>query len=169
MKLKAKTSICIIILIIILLIGIYVAVSKTDLQNIIHSENHAVNNSINNNSNVATITPIVNINDTQNIQPNDYVINSINWESYQNLKVGYVVENEVREPNDFVNHSYIAVEIATEVQGTNNSIIIDKQLADVALEVRRIYGPNCAIGVFGMDHGVLAWSVTMRVHDDNIY
>jgi hypothetical protein len=169
MKVKTKILICIIILITILLIGVYAVVSKSDIQNIINSGNHTLNNSTNIGSNIVTNTPTINVNNTQNLLTNDYIINHINWESYPNLEVGYIVENEIREPNDFVDHKYIAVEIATEVQGTDNSTIINKQLADVALEVRQIYGPNCAIGIFGMDQGVLVWSVTMYVSDDNIY
>lgn len=169
MKVKTIILMCGIILTVILLVVIYVVISKTDIQNIINPDNHIVNNSTNIDSNITTSTPIIDFNNTQNLLPNDYIINHINWESYQNLKVGYVVENEVREPNDFVNHKYIAVEIATEVQGTDNSTIIDKQLADVAREVRHIYGPNCAIGIFGMDHGVLVRSVTMYVYDENIH
>lgn len=170
MNTKKWIIILIIFFIIILSIGVYTIFNKYNYNSTINnSSNHSINNSTIINLNNTTVTPSIISNNSLTIIPNDYLINHITWESYPNLKVGYIVENEVREPNDFVNHEFIAVEIATEVQGTNNSAIIDKQLADVAHEVRQVYGPNCAIGIFGMDHGVLAWSVTMKVYDDNIY
>ncbi len=140
--------------------------------NIIHN-NQSINTSLNSNnsSNIDSISPtlITNYNNSLAIPPNDYVINSINWSLNPNLKTGYVYLAQVCEPNDIVPHKFIAVQILTEVKGTNDKTIIKEQLGNVAVEARRLYGPNSAICILGTDHGVVAWTVTMRVYDDKIY
>jgi hypothetical protein len=110
-----------------------------------------------------------NDNDSLLIPSNDYIINNINWSSYPNLAVGYIDLAEAMEPNEYVSHKFMAIGVKTEVKNTDNDTIIQEQLSSVARDVRRICGPNTAIVIMGMDHGVLAWSVTMRVYDDNIY
>jgi hypothetical protein len=170
MKIKNLIIIFVILLIIILTIGVYTIISKYNYNNIMNnSSNHSINNSTTINFNNATVTPNIISNNSLTVIPNDYLINHITWKSYPNLEVGYVIENEVLMPNDIVNHPYIAIEIATEVKDTDNDTVINSQLSAIATEVRQVYGPNTAIVIMGMDHGVLVWSVTMRVYDDNIY
>lgn len=170
MNTKKLIIIFVIILIIIFTIGVYTIIGKTNYNNIINnSSNHSINNSTAINFDNTTVTPIIISNSSLTVIPNDYLINHITWKSYPNLEIGYVIENEVLEPNEIVNHPYMAIEIATEVKDTDNDTIINSQLSDIATEVRHICGPNTAIVIMGMDHGVLAWSVTMRVYDDNIY
>jgi len=135
--------------------------------------NQSINTSLNTNSssNIANIspTPIIDFNKSLIIPPNDYVINHINWSSNPNLETGYIYLAQVCEPNDIVPHKFIAIQILTEVKGTNDKTIIKEQLGNVAIEARRLYGPNSAICILGTDHGVVAWTVTMRVYDDKIY
>jgi hypothetical protein len=170
MNTKKLIIIIVIILIIVLTIGVYTIIGKSNYYNFINnSSNHSINSSTTINFGNTTVTPIIISNNNLTVIPNDYLINNITWKSYPNLEIGYVIENEVLEPNAIVNHSYIAIEIATEVKDTDNDTIINSQLSAIATEVRHIYGPNTAIVIMGMDHGVLAWSVTMKVYDDNIY
>ena len=101
--------------------------------------------------------------------PNDKLINNIHWKLYPNFDTGYVIANEIMEPNDDINHNYIAVEIATEMKDGTNDTDMYNQLSGIAREVRRMYGPNCAIGIMAMDHGVLINTVQMCIYDDNTY
>jgi hypothetical protein len=167
---KLGLVILILILLIILAIGIF-----------LFSNNHFQNNVINNNksTNDSTIPSIIvsksppllvnNSNNSFMLPTNDYVINHINWSLYPNLNTGYIYLSEVCEPNEIVTHKFIGVEILTEIKDTNNVTIIKNQLGKVAKETRKLYGPNSAICILGTDHGIVSWTVTMRVYDDIIY
>lgn len=159
-----------IIFLIIILVGVYtIKNSTTTLNSTINKTNESFNNSLINSTTIS-ITPLpFDYNNTLTIPSNDYIINKINWSSNPNLEIGYIDLAQVMEPNEYVPHTFIAVGIKTQVVNTDNDTIIREQLSNVARDVRRICGPNTAIVIMGMDQGVLAWSVTMRVYDDNIY
>ena len=165
--------IIIIVLIMVLALITYIMINANFINVTLNNTNTNVNNSSGNISkdiylNV-TSQPIYSDNNSLSIPSNDYIINNINWSSYTNLEVGYIDLAQVMEPNEYVSHKFIAVGVKTEVKNTDNDTIIQEQLSSVAHDVRRICGPNTAIVIMGMDQGILAWSVTMRVYDDNIY
>jgi len=156
--------ILIIIMSIIIFIGINIS-SKPHLLNISNNNSsnlNQINNKLNQNS-------TINDNNSINIPSNDSIINNINWSRYPNLQMGYVHFAQECEPNDIVPHKYVAIGIITEVKNYDNRTLIYKQLSEIALEIRRMCGPNTAICVFGTNHGILEWTVSMRVYDDKIY
>lgn len=159
------------IIIFMLLILAYIGINIGNIPSFSNMINNSSNklepnddNKFNENS-----SPISDFNDSLSIPPNDYIINSINWTSYPNLQTGYVHLAQVCEPNDIVPHKYIAIGIISEVKDGNNKTLVYEQLGGVAREVRHLSGPNSAIVIFGTDHGVVAWTVTMGVYDDKIY
>lgn len=108
-------------------------------------------------------------NNTLAIPPSDYVINNINWSSYPNLQSGYVYTVYIAEPTNVVPHKFIEVQILTEVKGTENRTIIREQLSGVALEARKIYGPNSDINIHGTKGGASTWIVSLLPYEDTPY
>lgn len=108
-------------------------------------------------------------NNTLAIPPSDYVINNINWSSYPNLQSGYVYTVYIAEPTNVVPHKFIEVQILTEVKGTENRTIIREQLSGVALEARKIYGPNSDINIHGTKGGASTWIVSLLPYEDIPY
>jgi hypothetical protein len=165
MKFQSKAIIVTLILFFLLIVGVSIG-NNQHFINIINTSNISVQN----NNSIEDITPTAIVeNNSFYIPTNDYIINNIDWLSYPNLRVGYVDQAQICEPNEIVPHKYIAVGVISEVNDGNNRTQIYEQLSGVALDLRRLCGPNSAICVFGTDHGVVAWTVTMRVYDDKVY
>jgi hypothetical protein len=120
---------------------------------------------------ISTVIPSVSIepNNTLEIPPNDFVINHINWSSYPNLQSGYVYTVYIAEPTNIVPHKFIEVQILTEVKGTENRTIIREQLSGIALEARKIYGPNSDINIHGTKGGASTWIVSLLPYEDIPY
>jgi hypothetical protein len=149
---------------VLLYLGINI-INQPFISNLINDKNETELN--NNNSIIETPSPIVD--NSLTLPQNDYIINNINWSSYPNLQIGYIHLAQVCEPNEIVPHKYMAIGVMSEVKNGNNRTLVYEQLGSVALEIRHMCGPNSAICVFGTDHGIVSWTVTMRVYDDKVY
>ncbi|AFC99409.1 hypothetical protein Mtc_0646 [Methanocella conradii HZ254] len=141
---------------------------------IILNNNYKINNNLNNSSvdlNLTTnLTQIDTIepNNSFTIPPNDYVINHINWSSYPNLQTGYVYTACISEPTDVIPYKFLEVEIVTEVKNTENKTIIKEQLAGVAKEAKKIYGPGSSIDIIGTKDGIARWFASILPYEDKI-
>ncbi|WP_174591162.1 hypothetical protein [Methanocella conradii] len=129
------------------------------------------NSSIDTNYLIANTTHIVSMdpNNSLTFPPNDYAINHINWSSYPNLQTGYTYLVCIAEPTDVIPHKFIEVQICTEVKDTDDREIIEKQLAGVAIEAKRIYGPNSDINIIGTKGGVARWFASILPYEETIH
>ncbi|MDI6898125.1 hypothetical protein [Methanocella conradii] len=129
------------------------------------SYNSSINSSI-------TITPSLSIdrnNSSLTFPPNDFAINHINWSSYPNLTTGYVYTVYIAGPNDVIPYKFIEVQICTEVKDTENRTIIEEQLAGVAKEAKKIYGPPSSINIIGTKGGVAMWFASILPYEEKVY
>ena len=150
--------------IILIAIGLLVFISHINLSDIIKKdENLYLSVTPNPTSN---IIPSIEPNNTLDIPPSDFVINHINWSSYPNLQIGYVYSAYISEPTKVIPHKFIEVDILTEVKGTDNKTIIKEQLAGVAKEAKKIYGPNSSINIHGTKGGASAWLVSLLPYEN---
>lgn len=133
-------------------------------KNLNNSSSTSLNTTIN-----PTILASVDPNSSLTYPPNDFAVNHINWSSYPNLQTGYVYLVCISEPTDVIPHKFIEVQICTEVKDTEDRIIIEEQLAGVAREAKKIYGPNGSINIIGTKGGVARWFASILPYDETVH
>ncbi|WP_237705943.1 hypothetical protein [Methanocella conradii] len=163
---KSK-PIVIIIGLVILIIGFLFVINH----NVYIFSNDLENNaSITVNTTISS-TPLASVdpNSSLTFPPNDFAINHINWSSYPNLQTGYVYLVCIAEPNDVIPYKFIEVQICTEVKDTENRTIIEEQLAGVAREAKKIYGPPSSINIIGTKGGVAMWFASILPYEEKVH
>jgi hypothetical protein len=162
MKSKVKFAIIGISIILVIIIIIVVGNSKYKVS--------LMNNSSNMNLTIKPI-PSVNIepnNTTLTFPSNDYTINHINWYVYPNLNTGYIYTVYAAGPNDVLSYEFIEVQICTEIKNTEDRAIIEDQLAGVAREAKKIYGPDSSINIIGTKGGIARWFASILPFNDTV-
>jgi len=153
--------------IIIAIIIILAIVNNASTIKLIFNQNNSSNDTITN-INITQNPQLTIQEDNLTIPSNDYVINKINWSYYPNLQTGYVYKAYISEPNDVINHKFIEVQIITEIKNEENKTDVLKQMASVAREARKIYGPNSGINIIGNNKGIFEYMVSMLPYDDQV-
>lgn len=168
MKIK---NIAMYIIIVIIIISLFLVFNKLNIIDYNNTNNNTTTVSINNTniSNINASLNIIDYNSTLTIPPNDFVIDSINWNLYPNLEPGYIYMVSILDPTDYVPHKFIEVQILTEIKNTKDKEIIRKQLTSVAYEARRIYGINSDIHILGTEGGAAAWDVSIAPYENDTY
>lgn len=161
---------------ILIVIGLFIPLTIISLLIITNHNDFIFNRNLNNNSSTilnTTIYPIplvtVEPNSSLTYPSNDFVINHINWSSYPNLATGYIYTVYIAGSNDIISHKFIEVQICTEVKDTEDRIIIEEQLAGVAREAKKIYGPNGSINIIGTKGGVARWFASILPYDETVH
>ncbi len=151
---------------IITVIGLFILLAIISLLVVASNNGYIFNNNLNNSSSTnlnTTInpTPLITVdpNNSLKFPSNDFAINHINWSSYPDLRTGYVYLVCISEPTDVIPHKFIEVQICTEVKDTEDRAIIREQLAGVAREAKKIYGPGSSIDIIGTKGGVATQSL----------
>ncbi|WP_174591911.1 hypothetical protein [Methanocella conradii] len=167
-KLNKIIIIGIIIGIIIQIISLLFIINFNNISNILSNNSSIIDDDVNLNVN-STPTVSFTPNDSLTFPSNDFAINNINWSSYPNLQTGYVYTVYIAGPNNVIPYKFIEVQICTEVKNTENRTIIEEQLAGVAREAKKIYGPPSSISIIGTKGGAAAWIVSLLPYEDTSY
>lgn len=161
-----NNKLLLIVLSIIVIIGLIIVIYAPITHTFISQGNNSSKMITNSSTHIPNDNDI-DFNKTLTIPPNDYVINSINWSNYPNLKQGYVYTVYIAGPTDTISHKFIEVQILTEINDTSDNTIIRSQLSGIAYEVRNMYGPNSDIHILGTKDGAATWDITLYPYQNN--